>query len=722
MYTVRRFFPARRMKRPMALWALCFFVGLMAMGGHAKTVFAHGDGVHAPTKLPACTSRALTCEMPSEVAAQANLPLEMRNCIDGAGAAVDCADVAPFGYFELAWPLLTAANQADWVDGKVSAAATQRDPLFNTPCSDGMAGEFPCSQIDLQAFLPLDMFADAASGNDSWGWTDPTTGTEYVLMGLNNGTAFVDISQPASPVIVGMLPTHTVSSSWRDMKVYANYAFIVADLSSDHGLQVFDLTQLRNVDAAAMPMTFTETAYYNEFGDAHNIVINEQSGFAYAVGSDTCRGGLHMINIQDPLHPQFAGCYADDGYTHDARCVMYHGPDLAYNDHEICFNSNEDTVTVVDVSDKAAPKMLSRVATAENHYVHQGWLTEDQRYFLQDDELDELLDKHNTRTYMWDMADLDAPSLVGMYTSALTSTDHNLYVLGSHVFEANYTSGLRVLDLAGLPNGDLQEVAYFDTEPDNDSSRTRSAWNVYPFFKSGSVAVSTITEGLFILKPHLPPEFTLNSDDNLVAICRAEESESTWQTGVTLTYLNGYSEPQPTVAIAQAPAGIGSSLTEQPSSAALLTNSLSTQETLYTLSAQIPMTASGAFPVQVTATTDAMQKAVQVIFFAADAAPAAVTPQSGTAILPEAKGVFAWQADEQGLIYEFELATDSEFSHILDMIRTSDTHLTITMQLAAQTEYFWRVRAVNPCGAGSYSAVQSIRTDGSKIFLPIMKQ
>ncbi|MCB0088262.1 MAG: choice-of-anchor B family protein, partial [Caldilineaceae bacterium] len=135
-----------------------------------------------------------------------------------------------------------------------------------------------------------------------------------------------------------------------------------------------------------------------------------------------CRGGLHMINIQDPLHPQFAGCYADDGYTHDARCVMYHGPDLAYNDHEICFNSNEDTVTVVDVSDKAAPKMLSRVATAENHYVHQGWLTEDQRYFLQDDELDELLDKHNTRTYMWDMADLDAPSLVGMYTSALTST------------------------------------------------------------------------------------------------------------------------------------------------------------------------------------------------------------------------------------------------------------------------------------------------------------
>ncbi|MEZ4712608.1 MAG: choice-of-anchor B family protein [Caldilineaceae bacterium] len=683
-----------------------------------KAVLAHDDGVHAPTKLPACTSRGLTCELPSELAAQANLPLETRNCIDGAGAAVDCADVAPFGYFELAWPLLSAANQADWVDAKVTAAAAQMEPLFATPCSNGLAGEFPCSNIDLQAFLPLSMFPNAAAGNDDWGWTDPDTGTEYVLMGLNSGTAFVDIRNPEAPVIVGVLPTHTVSSSWRDIKVYADHAFVVADLSSDHGLQVFDLTQLRNVNMQDMPVTFKETAYYNEFGDAHNIAINEQSGFAYAVGSDTCRGGLHMINIQDPLHPQFAGCYADDGYTHDARCVIYHGPDLVYNDREICFNSNEDTVTIVDVSDKAAPQLLSRVATAENHYVHQGWLTEDQRYFLQDDELDELLDSHNTRTYMWDVADLDAPKLVGMYTSALTSTDHNLYVRGSHVFEANYTSGLRVLDLAGLPNGELKEAAYFDTEPTNDNVRTRSAWNVYPYFKSGSVAVSTITEGLFILKPNLPPEFTLNSADNLIAVCREGGAEIPFETELTVAYLNDYNGPPPMVAIADAPAGIGSSLVEQPAANSLL----DVKQATYKLSAQIPMTATGAFPVRVAATADAVQKEAQVIFFAATAAPAAVAPESGTAILPESKGVFVWQAAEQGLTYEFELAADSAFSQIFDMIRTTKTNLTVTAQFAAQSEYFWRVRAVNPCGLGPYSEPQSIRTDGSKIFLPIMKQ
>lgn len=610
-------------------------VTFFAIGRNQPVVLAHDDAIHAPTTLPACTSRILSCEMPADLAAQANLPMEVRNCIDGSGVAADCADVAPFGYFALAWPVISGESAPSWEDAKVTAAATPMEPRFATACSNGMAGEFPCSQIDLQAFMPFSMFEGASAGNDSWGWTDPETGIEYVLMGLNTGTAFVRIDNPEAPVLVGMLPTHTRSSSWRDIKVYDNHAFIVADIAGDHGLQIFDLTQLRDVSEA--PVTFTETAYYGEFGDSHNIAINEQSGFAYAVGSDTCSGGLHMINIADPLQPQFAGCYADDGYTHDAQCVIYHGPDLVYYDHEICFNSNEDTVTIVDVTDKAAPVMLSRVSTSENHYVHQGWLTEDQRYFLQDDELDEMLDAHNTRTYMWDVADLDAPTLVGTYTSALASTDHNLYVRGSHVFEANYTSGLRVLNLSELANGQLSEVAYFDTEPNNDNSRTRSAWNVYPFFKSGSVAVSTITEGLFVLKPNLPPEFTLGSADTLVSVCREGNEAAQLQTTLTLEYLYGYSGVQPTLSIVDAPAALVTSLTTQPQSS----SPLAVNQTAYTLTAQFPITATGAFPIRVVADNGDMQKSTPLTFFMANGAPSEVSAQNGTVVLPELTGLFS---------------------------------------------------------------------------------
>jgi len=125
-----------------------------------------------------------------------------------------------------------------------------------------------------------------------------------------------------------------------------------------------------------------ETAHYAEFGSCHNIVINEETGFGYAVGTKTCRGGLHMIDLSIPDKPVFAGCYDDDGYTHDAQCVVYRGPDKRFVGQEICFAYNENTLTIVDVTDKTTPRMLSRVTYDNVHYTHQGWLTEDQSHLL----------------------------------------------------------------------------------------------------------------------------------------------------------------------------------------------------------------------------------------------------------------------------------------------------------------------------------------------------
>ena len=46
-------------------------------------------------------------------------------------------------------------------------------------------------------------------------------------------------------------------------------------------------------------------------------------------------GGLVMIDVEDSLKPVFAGCYQDDGYTHDAQCVIYRGPDHEYYGKEV---------------------------------------------------------------------------------------------------------------------------------------------------------------------------------------------------------------------------------------------------------------------------------------------------------------------------------------------------------------------------------------------------
>jgi len=148
---------------------------------------------------------------------------------------------------------------------------------------------------------------------------------------------------------------------------------------------------------------FSETAHYNDNSSAHNIVINEESGFASIVGAagiNSCNGGLHMVDINNPTNPVFTGCFANDGYTHDAQCVVYNGPDIDHSGKEICVNSNEDTVTVVDVSDKSNPVQLSRISYSGSGYTHQVWLTKDQNFFLLGDELDELDFGHNTRTCM----------------------------------------------------------------------------------------------------------------------------------------------------------------------------------------------------------------------------------------------------------------------------------------------------------------------------------
>ena len=401
--------------------------------------------------------------------------------------------------------------------------------LANMPCVNGFAGTFPCNKVDLAAFLPItDIDGTTAAGitaNDIWGWTDPQTDKEYALIGLSNGVAFVDVTNPTAPVYLGNLPSHGDDGGrlWRSVKVYRNHLFVVSEITN-HGMQVFDLTQLRNVTSP--PATFAETAHYNNVSRTHTIAIDEETGYAYLAGSrptagrtpgvDTCNDlttngsgqtigrGLHVVDIRNPAAPVFAGCVDDDGYTHETQCVIYRGPDAQYQGREVCFSSNEDTLTIVDVTNKSAPHQISRTGYAGRGYTHQGWLTGDQARFLLDDELDEqnfTLPKN--RTFVWNVSDLDAPFVQSIFQGSTQSIDHNLYVRSLHAFESNYRSGLRVIDVRNAASANLSEVAFFDVYPVDDAALFNGTWANYPFFASGTVIASGIEQGLFVLRPQV---------------------------------------------------------------------------------------------------------------------------------------------------------------------------------------------------------------------------
>ena len=367
-------------------------------------------------------------------------------------------------------------------------------------CENGFAGIYPCKGYDLLSRIPLEYF-ESVEGNDSWGWTDSFDGKEYALMGLDDGTAFVDISDPEVPLYLGKLPSATVNSSWRDIKVYEDYAFIVSE-APGHGLQVFDLSKLRSVKTQ---QTFDSDLNFNEFGNAHNIAINKESGFAYVLGSKLFDGGPAFIDINSPMNPSIVGGYSFSSYTHDAQVVKYHGPDTRFKEKEILFGSNSiggenNQLIILDVTDKKNPELISSIEYSNAGYTHQGWISDDHKYFFLGDELDELKIGHRTKTRVFDIQNLENPIIHNTYYGQTASIDHNLYVKGSKIYMANYTSGMRVVDFNNISDNDFREVGYFDTYPSDNSTNFFGAWNVYPFFSSGVILISDINYGLFIVK------------------------------------------------------------------------------------------------------------------------------------------------------------------------------------------------------------------------------
>jgi choice-of-anchor B domain-containing protein len=562
-----------------------------------------------------------------------------------------------------------------------AAAATQ--------CSGGMAGIYPCNNIDLQSFMPL---ADIGGGeaNDIWGWTDPTDGREYAIMGRTNGTSFVDITDGENPVYLGNLPTHTSSSTWRDVKVHNSHAYIVSE-AGGHGMQVFDLTQLRNV--ANPPQTFSNTAHYGEFGNAHNIVINEETAFAYAVGTSTCGQGLHMIDISSPTDPTFAGCYSDDGYTHDAQCVVFRGPSHRFHHgSELCFNSNEDTLTIVDVTNKAAPVQLARLPYAGTGYTHQGWLTEDHRYFLIDDELDERNFGHPTRTRVFDVSDPSAPSLVGEFDSAAAAIDHNLYVDGDYVYQANYRAGLRILEIVDPAQAVLTEEAYFDIYPDSDSAQFNGAWSVYPYFESGNVIVSGIEQGLFVLNPtSLTPSFDATPGSSRLEVCGVGSAA----TSLDVRAFGGFAE-QVGFTVSGVPAG----------ATAMFSPTTLVPPGATTLAIDIQTPASGQYLLSVEANSGKQSNSVNVTLEVSVNLPA-----TGTAQLPAeaATGVSSnqtlyWSPVDNAFRYDIEVATDIGFNDIVASAEGLTMNSFPAQSLPENTNLYWRVTSHNACGSQTSAA------------------
>ena len=191
----------------------------------------------------------------------------------------------------------------------------------------GIAGTvFDSEAMTLMSWLPLAEFSQAAtSGNDCWGYTSPS-GREYAIMGLINGTGFVEVTNPGNAQIVAFMSGPT--SLWRDMKVFGHHAYAVSE--GGGGIQIFDLSQ---IDASVVTLAGQQTA--GGTATSHNVAIDEVSGYLYRCGGGS--NGLRIYDLNaDPTNPPQVGSWSDR-YVHDAQIVTFTDGPNAGRQIAFCF-------------------------------------------------------------------------------------------------------------------------------------------------------------------------------------------------------------------------------------------------------------------------------------------------------------------------------------------------------------------------------------------------
>jgi len=560
-----------------------------------------------------------------------------------------------------------------------------------TPCSGGSSAGYSCNNVALAARMPMADFNTGRS-NDIWGWTSPTSFKEYAILGLNSGTAFIDISTPTAPVLLGTLATASGNSTWRDIKVKSNYAYIVSE-SSAHGIQVFDLTRLDTVTSPPIAFTVDNTVTIPGSGRAHNIVAHEYSDYIYPVGTSNCFGGILFFDASDPLTPNYTNCYANSNYTHDAVCFIYNGPDTDHTGKEICIGFNDNVFVILDVSQKDDPELISSTTYAGNHYAHQGWTTDDQRYLFLDDELDESNFDHNTKTYVFDISDLDNPTDHMTYTSAFGATDHNQYVKGSYLYQSNYQAGLRILDISDIDNTNIFEAAYFDLYGSNDNAGFQGTWSVYPYFESGNIVMSGVRDhggnpsgGLFVLQADLPHSVMRASGTGVKSMCQGENTFFVFN----LTAFSGFSEVI-NLTTSSLPSGVVATFSNNPVPAnGFTTLTLSGTQNFSPGNHYITVTG--------TSNTGPTQRvSVSVMVDPLPSTPELVFPANEEIIFDQ-NPVMTWQPAAESDFYSIEIASDIGITNIIQSATNLPSPQYTANTLPIGDTYFWQVSGHNDCG------------------------
>lgn len=331
------------------------------------------------------------------------------------------------------------------------------------------------SQLNMTQLGHLDLVnIHNSDASDIWAYVDQN-GNEYAIVGLNDGTSIVDISNPAAPVEVFYEPG--MNSIWRDMKTFGDYAYITTE--AQNGLLIIDLSSLPN--AAGITTTYYTGPTGDEWESAHNLYIDE-NGVCYIFGANRDTGGCIMLDVAtSPTAPIELGSF-ENWYAHDG---------VARGDTLYMGHINDGFMSIVDVSDKANPVVLGTTNTPGN-FSHNLWFSDNGQNVFTTDEIS------NGYIGSYDISDPNNIIELDVVQSSpgMGVIPHNSHVIGNYLVTSYYRDGVVVHDISDPTN--LVEVANFDSSPLSGDG-FNGCWGAYPWLPSGNCIISDIETGLYIL-------------------------------------------------------------------------------------------------------------------------------------------------------------------------------------------------------------------------------
>ncbi|MBL0340585.1 MAG: choice-of-anchor B family protein [Bacteroidetes bacterium] len=325
--------------------------------------------------------------------------------------------------------------------------------------------------LTLRSVLPY-----GVSLSNIGGFVD-SQGNEYALVGYYEGLSIVDVTDPDNPVEAFTIPG--AQSDWREVKIWGDYAYVTTE-GGNQGLQIVDLSDLPN--SVNSKYWAGSGAINGQLETIHALHIED--AHAYLFGSNLFNGAAIIIDLVDPWNPVYKGHtpgpYVHDGYVRNN--VLYAG------------HIYDGFFAVYDVTNKANPILLAHRNT-QAILTHNTWLNDASSVLFTTDETNDSYLTSYDITDLGDIKELDRFQL----TPGSGSIVHNTHILNDFAVTSWYKDGISITDVSRPAN--IISVASYDTYIQGTGGGFNGCWGVYPFLPSGTIVVSDIDNGLYVLTP-----------------------------------------------------------------------------------------------------------------------------------------------------------------------------------------------------------------------------